>query len=178
MLKKIHIDWDWSQFVLADYTTHTGSCVTHQQHELTDIHRQHGGFPSSYCLANTAIHQLWWTQEQLDYELLGSMLNMEVVTVSSILQDPGCVVPLHRDTFYQINKRYPTRTERRVRANIYAEAYKVGHFIQYETDQGYVTDTNWLAGDGFLWDSDVLHLSSNAGMQAKITVQVSGFYKE
>ena len=31
------------------------------------------------------------------------------------------------------------------------------------------------AGDGFIWDSDILHLSSNAGMQNKYTLQVSGF---
>jgi hypothetical protein len=178
MLKQVHINWDFTPILSADYSIHEGSCVKHQVHELTDVHEAYGGFPKSYCLANTKIHQLWWTADQLDFELLGKQLGIEIVTVSSILQEPGCVVPLHRDTFYQINQRYPGHTGHKVRANIYLENYKVGHFIQYQTDSGYETSTNWVAGDGFIWDDKVLHLSSNAGMQDKYTLQVSGFLIE
>ena len=49
------------------------------------------------------IHQLWWTADQIDYDDLGQQLGIEVITVSSILQPPGCVVPYHRDTFFQIS---------------------------------------------------------------------------
>jgi hypothetical protein len=175
MLKNIHLDYDFNIFLNADYTVHTGSCVKHQVHELTDIHDQYGGFPKSYCLENTMIHQLWWTADQIDYIEIGKQLGIEVVTVSSILQHPGCVVPLHRDTFYLINQKYPDRKQLKVRANIYLENYKIGHFIQYQTDSGFNTSIDWKQGDGFLWDSDVLHLSSNAGMEDKYTLQVSGF---
>ena len=34
---------------------------------------------------------------------------------------------------------------------------------------------NLVAGDGFLWNNEVLHLSANAGMNNKYTMQVSGF---
>jgi hypothetical protein len=61
------------------------------------------------------------------------------------------------------------------RANIYLENYKMGQFIQYELDGKFETSTNWKAGDGFLWDSNILHVSSNAGFQDKYTLQVSGF---
>lgn len=178
MLKPVHLDFDFSIFLNADYTTHTGSCIKHQIYELTDIHSKYGGFPNNYCLANTKIHQLWWTDEQIDYQDLGNKLGMEVITVSTIMQEPGCVVPLHRDTFFQISQRYPTRTETKIRANIYLEDYKVGHFIQYDNNGLYETSTNWKAGDGFIWDSNILHLSSNAGMQDKYTLQVSGFLIE
>jgi nitrogen regulatory protein PII len=87
------------------------------------------------------------------------------------MQPPGCVVPLHRDTFFQIKQRYPERTEPKVRANIYLEDWKLGHFIQH----GDQVSTHWKAGDGFIWDSEVLHLSANAGMHDKYTMQVSGF---
>jgi hypothetical protein len=99
------------------------------------------------------------------------MLGMEIITVSSILQPPGCIIPLHRDTFYQIGVRYPERTEVRARANIYLEDWKLGQFIQYNDE----VSTHWKAGDGFIWDSSVLHLSANAGMQNKYTLQISGF---
>ena len=175
MLRHIHVDFDFKQFIAADYMSHTGSCITHQVNELKDIHQQHGGFPTSYCLENTMIHQLWWDNTDVDFVELGNQLGIEIVTVSTILQQPGCVVPLHRDTFYQISKRYPTRTDLKVRANIYLEDYKVGQFIQYQEGSRYQTSTNWQAGDGYIWDSSVLHLSANAGMENKLTMQVSGF---
>ena len=177
MLNKIKLDYDFKEFINADYSVHQGSCIKHQVHELTDIHDSYGGFPKSYCLENTIIHQLWWTADQVDYVELGNQLNMEVITVSTIMQPPGCVVPLHRDTFFQISKKYPERTELKVRANIYLEDWKLGQFIQYQVGDKYETSIDWSAGEGFMWDSEVLHLSSNAGMQNKYTLQVSGFYK-
>lgn len=177
MLKQVHLDWDYSVFLNADYSTHEGSCINHQVYELTDIHESYGGFPKSYNFHNTKINQLWWDNTQIDYNELGQQLGMEVVTVSTIKQPPGCVVPLHRDTFYQIKQRYPDRTELKVRANIYLEDYKLGQMIQYQKDHGYSTSIDWVAGDGFLWDSEVLHLSMNGGMQDKYTLQVSGFMR-
>jgi len=169
--KKIHLNYDFSAILAADYTQHKGSCIKHQVHELTDIHQQYGGFPDSYRYENTLIHQLWWDRNQVDFDYIGQQLNMEVITVSSILQPPGCVIPLHRDTFFQINKRYPDRTELKVRANIHLEDWQLGHFLQYND----TVHTHWKAGDGLLWDSTVLHLGANAGMTNKFTLQVSGF---
>jgi len=178
MIKSTKLNWDYSQFINADYFVHSGSCVKHQVHELTDIHEQFGGFPKSYCLENTLIHQLWWTADQVDYTELGHQLDMEVITVSSILQPPGCVVPYHRDTFYQINQHYPNRKELKVRANMYLQDYRLGHMIQYVDHDQIHTSVDWSAGDGFVWDSEILHLSANAGMQNKYTLQVSGFLIE
>jgi hypothetical protein len=175
MIKNIHINYDFTGLLSADYSVHSGSCINHQVHELTDIHKQFGGFPKSYCLENTMIHQLWWDNTQIDYQDLGTQLGIEIITVSSILQPPGCVVPYHRDTFFQISQRYPDRAEPKVRANIYLEDYKLGQFIQYVENDIVHTSTNWAAGDGFLWDSNILHLSANAGMQNKYTLQISGF---
>jgi hypothetical protein len=177
MIKDVFLNYDFKDVLAADYTVHKGSCVKHQIHELTDIHETYGGFPKSYCLANTIIHQLWWTADQLDFEEIGRQLGMEVVTISTIKQPPGCVVPYHRDTFFQINQRYPDRKEKKVRANIYLENYKLGHFIQYTLDNDFHTSTKWKAGQGFLWDSEVLHLSANAGLEDKYTMQISGFLK-
>lgn len=175
MFKELHLDFDFNCFLSADYDQHEGSCIKHQVYELTDVHEQYGGFPKSYNLHNTKIHQLWWTADQIDYQSLGQKLGMEVITVSTIKQPPGCVVPFHRDTFFQISQRYPDRTETKVRANIYLEDYRMGQFLQYEIDNKFHTSTNWRAGDGFLWDSQVLHVSANAGFQDKYTLQVSGF---
>lgn len=171
ILKPVTLDYNFDTFLNADYSVHEGSCIKHQVHELTDIHDSYGGFPETYCFKNTIIHQLWWTAEQIDFADIGQQLGMEVITVSSIKQPPGCVIPLHRDTFYQISQRYPERNEVKVRANIYLEDWRLGHFIQYNDE----VSTHWRQGEGFLWDSEILHLGANAGMQDKYTLQVSGF---
>jgi len=175
MLKKIHLAFDFTKVLNADYNGHCSSCIKHQVHELTDIHEQYGGFPQSYCFENTKIHQLWWDETQINYKELSEKLGIEVITVSTIMQPPGCTVPLHRDTFFQITKKYPDRKELKVRANIYLENYKIGQFIQYQENNGYTTSIDWATGDGFIWDSEVLHLSTNGGMENKYTMQVSGF---
>jgi hypothetical protein len=171
MLKKIQsLPLDFDKILKVSYPENS-SCVTHQKHELKDIHQKFGGFPQSYTMGNTSIRQYWWKEDEIDFNELGSLLDMEVVTVSSILQPPGNVIPWHRDTFYQIKKRFPDDKRQTVRANIYLEDWKIGHFIQYQD----TVDTHWKAGDGFIWDSEVLHLGANAGMEDKYTLQVSGF---
>jgi hypothetical protein len=173
MFKKTYLDYDFTKILEADYTQHIGSCVKHQVYEVADIHEQYGGFPTSYCLENTLIHQLWWDNTQLDFDTIGKQLDIEVVTISSIQQPPGCVIPLHRDTFYQINKQYPNRKELKVRAHVHLEDWKLGHFLQYDD----VVHTHWRAGEVLLWDSEILHLGANAGMHNKYTLQISGFLK-
>ena len=103
---------------------------------------------------------------------------MEVITVSSILQPPGNTIPIHRDTFYQINKKFPQDERLKIRANIYLKDWKVGEILQYEKNKQWYNSTHWSAGDGFIWDSSHLHLSANNGMQNKYTLQVSGFLNE
>jgi hypothetical protein len=51
--------------------------------------------------------------------------------------------------------------------------------IQYQDindNKVWKTSDNWKAGEGYLWSSKVLHLSANAGMKDKYTLQISGFY--
>jgi hypothetical protein len=174
MLNPIYLDYDFSKIISADYSQHSGSCISHLVTELADDYAPYGGLPGSYCYENTMIHQLWWTNDDIDFAEIGQKLNMEVITVSSICQPPGCIVPLHRDTFYQVAQRHPERTELKVRANIYLEDWKLGQFIQYDNE----ISVKWRAGSGFMWDSTHLHLSANAGMQNKYTLQVSGFLKQ
>ena len=175
MIKAVTIDYDLNIFINADYSIHSGSCIAHQVHELTDIHDQYGGFPKSYDSGNTLIRQLWWDETQIDYKDLGNQLGMEIVTISSILQPPGNVIPLHRDTFFQINKRFPDDTRLKVRANMYLKNWSVGEFIQYEINNEWHNSTHWRAGEGWMWDSTHLHVSANAGMRDKYTLQISGF---
>lgn len=174
MNKQIFLDYDFDKILAADYSTHEGSCIKHQLVEMTDVYEKHGNLPDSYNFHNTRIHQLWWEEADVDFVSIGKQLGMEVITVSSVCQPPGCVIPLHVDTFFQINKRFPDRKETKVRANIHLEDWKLGHFIQYND----TVFTHWKKGDGLMWDSSVVHLGANAGMAPKYTLQISGFLLE
>lgn len=177
MLKKIKLDINYDKLINADYSIHDGTCISYQQREQTDLHKKFGnGFPASYHADNTKIHQLWFSEKDLDYVELGNKLGMDVVTVSTILQPPGNIITMHRDMFYQIKKKYPDDTRTKVRANLYMEDWQPGHFLSYlNSDHGWETSTHWKQGEGFMWDSDILHLSANAGLLPKLTLQISGF---
>lgn len=175
MLRYLHLEFDFAPLLARNHRDHSGTCIGHLKEELPDVWNKYGELPQTYMLENTTIHQLWWTAEDLDFASLGRMLDMEVVTVSTICQPPGNTVPLHRDSFFQINKRFPDRKELKVRANIHMQDYELGHFIQYVHDDRIVTSVDWRAGDGIMWNTDVVHLGTNAGMQDKYTMQVSGF---
>ena len=78
--------------------------------------------PKSYVFENTCILQTFWNEDECDYQDLGDQLGIDVVTVSSIMQQPGNTIPLHRDTFFQLRKRFPDQsTKSMVRANIFLE---------------------------------------------------------
>ncbi len=174
MLRSVKLNYDFSVLLNADYDAQVSSCIRHQVYEQKDIHDRYGEFPNTYVLANTTIHQIWWTKDQIDYEELGRQLGMEVINVSTIRQDPGHCIPIHRDEFYQIKTTYPDRTETKVRANIFLEDWKMGHFLQH----GDTVLTHWKQGEGCLWDREVEHLSANAGLEPKYTLQISGFLKD
>lgn len=177
ILQNIKIDCDFDFLLNSDYTQHYGSCISYQRREQEDIHAAMSkGFPKSYHEDNTRIQQLWFNDGQVDYADLGRQLGMEVITVSTILQPPGNVITMHRDTFFQINKQYPDDTRTKVRANIYLADWEVGHIIQYKDLNGdWQNSTHWKQGEGFLWDSDILHVSGNIGLKDKYTLQISGF---
>jgi hypothetical protein len=177
MIKNTFLPMDLSVFLDADYTQHYGSCISYQQVEQTDVHNKYGNsFPKSYHIDNTRIQQLWFGPEDVDYEYLGKIFGMEVKTVSSILQPPGNVVTMHRDTFFKFKNEYPDDTRLKVRANMYLEDWQPGHLIHYQDENfEWQSSTHWKAGEGFLWDDQHLHLSANAGLVPKYTLQVSGF---
>ena len=175
MLKTVkNLDIDFELFVNADYTVHTGSCIKHQVHEMQDIYEKYGYFPNTYNMSNTTIQQLWWERGDIDYKHLNDILQMDVLSVSSLLQSPGHVVPIHRDTFFKIKQSHDTKGKTIVRAFIYLQDWAIGHFVQYENDGAWHTSTDWKRGDGFIWDSSILHLSANAGLLPKYTLQISG----
>ena len=177
MIETIKFDYDLKVFLDADYEQHKGSCISYQIREQKDQHEKVGGFPKSYSEENTKIQQLWFNDGDVDYKKIGEQLNMIVITVSTILQPPGNTVTLHRDTFFKINKDYPEDNRTKVRANIFLQDWQPGHLVHYQDhNKEWVCSDHWKAGEGYLWDSNHLHLSGNCGLKDKYTLQISGFY--
>ena len=97
---------------------------------------------------------------------------MDVVSVSVIKQEPGNIIPKHRDMFHKITTEFPDRKCMKVRANIFLEDWKSGHYLEFDEQP----HTHWKANEGFILNSQVIHLSANAGLEDKYTLQISGFY--
>ena len=117
-------------------------------------------------------YQKFFERDEIDFDDLGSQVGLEAISVSMIKQPPGMINPTHKDTFYQINKRFPDDTRLKVRANIQLLDWKMGHFLQFND----TVVTHWKANTGYAWDSTVLHLAVNAGFEDRYSLQISGFY--
>lgn len=172
MVKKVFLNYNLNKFLAADYTVHSGTSVHHVNEENKDIFKKHGisSLPSTYVDSNTQMHQVWWEDNSIKAEL-SNIMKLDVQTVSSIKQNPGNTIPIHRDQFFKIYKDNPSEKRKMVRINIFLEDWKTGHFLQYND----TIVNKWKAGQGYMWDNTVEHLSCNAGLLPKYTLQISGF---
>ena len=173
IFESVKIDIDTDVFFNVKWEDYRCSCIRHQRTEQKDLHPDNK-MPDSLVLDNTAIHQKFFDRDEIDYEELGKQTNMEVVSVSVIKQEPGNIIPKHRDMFYKITSEFPDRKEEKVRANIFLEDWKSGHYLEFDEDPC----THWKANEGYILNDQIIHLSANAGLEDKYTLQVSGFYND
>ena len=171
VLEPIKIDMDTEVFFNVRWEDYRCSCINHQKTEQKDLHPDHT-MPDSLVLDNTAIHQKFFDRDDVDYEELGKQTNMEVISVSVIKQEPGNIIPKHRDMFHKITTEFPDRKSMKVRANIFLEDWKSGHYLEFDEEPC----THWKANEGYILNNQVIHLSANAGLEDKYPLQVSGFY--
>ena len=171
ILEPVKIDMDTKVFFDVKWEDYRCSCIQHQKIEQKDLHPDER-MPDSLVLDNTAIHQKFFDRDEIDYVELGEQTNMDVVSVSVIKQEPGNIIPKHRDMFHKITTEFPDRKCMKVRANIFLEDWKSGHYLEFDEQP----HTHWKANEGFILNSQVIHLSANAGLEDKYTLQISGFY--
>jgi hypothetical protein len=88
---------------------------------------------------------------------------------------PGTVLPNHSDTYAKFKQIYNVTDDDSVhRAIVFLEDWQSGHYLEI----GGVPITNWIAGEGILWQSDVLHLAANIGKTDRYTLQITGVPSE
>jgi|TARA_A100001391_G_scaffold203319_2_gene195330 hypothetical protein len=174
MHRKVSLNIDYNKFIDTDYAPH-GKSVIHDWQRILKEHLPEDykkyGYPYTFNYANTWCWQKFWDEDELDYNEYGSKLNMQVLSISSIKQPPGCLIPWHRDTFYKVQMKHPDNTNPIVRANIFLQDWDIGHFLQYDK----TVDYNWKQGEGHMWDHSVAHIGANVGLSNKYTLQISGF---
>lgn len=174
----VTVDYDFSKVLATDHrTAPMDSPIPHQKRDLMHIYEPYGGYPDSFVPENTTLYQLWWTKDDLDFELLSKQTGIDIVSISSLMQLPGNTIPLHLDKFYKLKQQQPDRPEPRVRANIFLEDADIGHLLQFIVGDQFVTETAFRANTGYIFDSNNQHLSCNAGMRPKYTLQISGFWQ-
>lgn len=175
MYSKISIDFDFKQFLDANYTDYETISIRiwNDSNKNSNLPQLKSPLPETYCWENTKMKQILWDLTEIDVESLSKKLNMEISSVTSIMQPPGSIIPPHVDSFFQLRKKYPDRPNP-VRALIFIEDWKLGQFLQCNDD----IYTHWKCGDGLIVDREQYHLSANAGVEDKHTVQVSGFMND
>lgn len=151
------------------YEENTIEIISNNNKTLSN--NQYHDLPKTYCWENVKMKQKFWSENEIDFKLLGEKLNMSVKTVCTTMQPPGSILPPHIDSFFKLKKEFSEDKKFPVRANIFLEDWKIGHFLQFEDK----TISHWSKGQGFMWDGSVIHLSANAGLENKFTLQVSGF---
>lgn len=164
MIFDLQVDFDFDKFISANYHKSVNCLNNNNSDGLLPI-------PDSLNEHNTIIHQVFWDEYP---DSFAKMFGIDIVTVSSIKQNPGNTIPWHRDMFHKTKTLYPNDKRILVRANVFLEDWKRGHFLQYED----TPVTSWRAGYTIVWDSSVAHTSMNAGLEPKYTLQVSGFLHE
>ena len=173
IFEPVKLDMYTSVFFKVKLEDYRCSCIQHQKTEQKDLHPDNK-MPESLVLDNTAIHQKFFDRSDDDYEQLGEQIGIGVVSVSAIKQEPGNIIPKHRDMFFKIKEHFPKAKAELVRANIFLEDWKSGHYMEFDDMPHY----HWIANEGFVMNNEVIHLSANAGLEDKYTLQISGFYND
>ena len=97
--------------------------------------------------------------------------------MAMIRQCPGNIVPWHFDTYKMIREKYDIdkkNIDTVRRYLIFLEDWHWGHILQV----GNNVLSNWKKGDVYTWPYGMYHLSCNAGIYDKWTLQITGITTE
>jgi len=84
------------------------------------------------------------------------------------------IMPPHTDHFNTYLKKFPIGREKVVRAVVFLEDAKPGHYFEIG---GEVCD-DYEAGDVFVWDYSEEHAAGNFGIDDRYTLQITGVLEE
>jgi hypothetical protein len=80
------------------------------------------------------------------------------------------IMPDHVDHFQTYMRLFNVEYNSVRRILVMLDDWKPGHYLEVDG----VGFTNWVAGDYFIWDSDVRHAAANIGTEDRYTLQITG----
>lgn len=181
--KNLRLPW---QKVLADLNLwkddHSFSCsvvdeknsekILNQKLNVQSQDYNHYGYNSH----NTKIWKTTNKKNKLTFDWEDKLCNQlplihPIATVTR--QDPGQILPWHKDEFFFHKKNYNFNGEI-WRFLVFLEDWKVGHHLFVESS----VLTHWKQGDVIVWKPESMHLAGNSGLEPKWTCNVTGFWNE
>lgn len=99
-----------------------------------------------------------------------NIFNLKHMTYNFYKMQQLEIMPEHVDHFQTYMKLFNVEYENTVRILVMLEDWKPGHYLEID-GVGFV---NWVAGDYFMWESDVPHAASNIGTEDRYTLQITG----
>jgi hypothetical protein len=100
---------------------------------------------------------------------LKGLLDFKNLTFTFYKMDTLEIMPEHVDHFRTYLRLHNAEYKNVVRILVMLEDWKPGHYLEIDG----VGIVNWIAGDYFVWDSDVPHAASNVGVDPRYTLQIS-----
>lgn len=165
---KGHIDPDWGEYKQLDYRrVQFNDQVTVKR--WTDAGHTYNNY----------------TGELLDFQQLptwalnfgkkfGENMGLDDLGISLYKMTPGCVLPVHQDTYALYKRIHNINHERILRVVIFVEDWQSGHYLEVDGQPIY----EWHAGDWIAWKYSTRHIAANIGMTDRYTMQVTGIYEE
>lgn len=98
-------------------------------------------------------------------------LPVDCAIVTLTRQDPGQILPWHKDRHFMLRRIYPDDKRMAVRFLVFMENWKHGHVLQIHRDMLY----NWNRGQVVVWHPDTYHIAANIGIETKWTCNITGF---
>lgn len=99
-----------------------------------------------------------------------SIFNLKNLTYTFYKMKTLEIMPVHVDHFRTYMRLMDVEYKSVKRILVMLEDWKPGHYLEID-GMGIV---NWIAGDWFMWDSDVPHAASNIGIEDRYTLQITG----
>jgi hypothetical protein len=103
-------------------------------------------------------------------ERFNSIFDLKNMTYNFYKMSQLEIMPEHVDHFQTYMKLFDAKYENVVRILVMLDDWKPGHYLEIDG----VGVVNWVAGDYFMWDSDVPHAAANIGIEDRYTLQITG----
>lgn len=98
-----------------------------------------------------------------------TMMPYKNMTFTFYRMDTLEIMPVHSDHYRTYIKLHNSKPENVRRILVMLEGWKPGHYLEIDG----VGITSWIAGDYFMWESNVPHAASNIGVDPRYTLQIT-----